>query len=334
MVSITSKNTLPEDSIFKHISSSHMEALIYMDGRRKGTIKSIKTPWPIVNEMLSGGLEWNTINIIGGRPGSGKTLAVNNITRSAFDINTDQTFAVLDFQLEMLGRNSSLRLLSSYMGMSMAELKSSKSPVTVEQMVKARDFFNLKKDLPIYEIEKPVTVEGFKKIIRRFYAKFGVPFIVTLDHSILLKKAASERDTLDMLYNLGEALTELKKELPVLFIILSQLNREAESKERLEPYKASNYPNSSDIFGGDALFQHADNVLILDRPTKRNLTNYGPHKWIVDDHKYIACHLLKARDGEPCMWWMNGDFANMRILELNKSDYPKMGSSFKSKLSD
>ncbi len=65
-----------------------------------------------------------------------------------------------------------------------------------------------------------------------------------------------------MLYELGEALTELKKQYPVWFIILSQLNRDINKPERNKNGQASNFISESDLFGADALMQHADNVYV------------------------------------------------------------------------
>ena len=48
------------------------ESALYIDGRRKGTIKSLKTPWEKYNNVSMQGIEWNTIHSFGGM--SGKIL--------------------------------------------------------------------------------------------------------------------------------------------------------------------------------------------------------------------------------------------------------------------
>jgi hypothetical protein len=72
--------------------------------------------------------------------------------------------------------------------------------------------------------------------------------IVTLDHSVLLRKAKGQ-STIDMLNELGEVCTELKKRYPIAFIILSQLNRDVQNPVRCENGKYGNYIIESDIFG-------------------------------------------------------------------------------------
>ena len=64
---------------------SFNEALKYMLDRQSGKEKvHIQTPWPKFNDAVTDGLEWNTLTVIGGRPGSGKTLIKDQIIRESF----------------------------------------------------------------------------------------------------------------------------------------------------------------------------------------------------------------------------------------------------------
>ena len=87
------------------------EALKYMFRRSTGEEKSIYTPWPKFNDAATDGLEWNTLTVIGGRPGSGKTLIKDQIIRESFALNPNDNFRVLEFQFEMVGRTSAIREL-------------------------------------------------------------------------------------------------------------------------------------------------------------------------------------------------------------------------------
>ncbi len=89
--------------------SSFNTALKYMLDRSTGEEKSIYTPWNKFNDAGTDGLEWNTLTVIGGRPGSGKTLIKDQIVREAFALNPDDDFRVLEFSFEMVGRNSAIR---------------------------------------------------------------------------------------------------------------------------------------------------------------------------------------------------------------------------------
>ena len=51
-----------------------VESLAYLQGRMRGTITSIKTPWDSFNEATINGIEWHSTTVIGARPATGKTI--------------------------------------------------------------------------------------------------------------------------------------------------------------------------------------------------------------------------------------------------------------------
>ena len=78
---------------------SFNEALKYMLDRQSGKEKSIQTPWPKFNDAVTDGLEWNTLTVIGGRPGSGKTLIKDQIIREYLFLILKKTTEFLSFNL-------------------------------------------------------------------------------------------------------------------------------------------------------------------------------------------------------------------------------------------
>ena len=94
------------------------DSLKYLQGRMQGQIRSLKTPWLKFNDAMTDGIEWNTLNVLGGRPASGKTLIVEQIVRESFPLNPGENFRVLQFQFEMLARTSAIREYSSVVGKS------------------------------------------------------------------------------------------------------------------------------------------------------------------------------------------------------------------------
>ena len=104
----------------------------------------------------------------------------------------------------------------------------------------------------------------------------------------------------------------LKKKIKSSYLILSQLNRAIESPERkLNP--DLHFPQKSDVFGADALFQYSDLVIIPHRPEMLGITQYGPYGWAVKDLIYF--HYIKVRSGEPIVAKMINDLKHNRILE-------------------
>jgi len=324
----------------------YKDALKYMKGKQQGNITSYKTPWPKFNDATMQGLEFNTITLIGGRPASGKTLLVDQIVREGFKLNPGMNLRVLQFQLEMFGRTSKLREFSAITSKTYKELCSSSDDSSViddktielchKHAIEAAKY-------PIDVVDDPVSVVEFKKTIISYMETHassltkvvkGHPVkikqykktVVTLDHSVLIKKDKSESSKQETLANLGEACTELKKKYPIAFILLTQLNRETDRPERNEDGKYGNYILESDIYGGDGLLQHADIVIGVNRPAKRFIKTYGPDNYIIEDENTLVFHWIKSRNGETGMSFFKAEFHKMSIAEMNT---PGQSSSFK-----
>lgn len=73
----------------------------YVEDRRKGLIKSLKTKYPKLNSFLMGGLEFNTILCISALSGGGKSALSKTIRDSLADLNKDQRFKQYIFNMEI-----------------------------------------------------------------------------------------------------------------------------------------------------------------------------------------------------------------------------------------
>jgi replicative DNA helicase len=304
-----------------------LDSLNYMKGRQEGRIKSLKTPWDKFNDATTDGLEWHSMTVIGGRPGSGKTLIKDQIVREAFKLNQGDSFRVLEFQFEMLARTSAIREYSSVLGKSYKYLCSADGKLTTEDLQKCYQHAVERVKYPIDVVENPITVNELKEIVQHYMNHNAIrdedknfvaytKTVVTLDHSLLLKKAPFEKDKYDTLYNLGEAITELKRRFPIAFIILTQLNRGIDNPERNEDGKYGNYILESDIFGSDALLQHADTLVGINRPGKQKIKLYGPDRYLIEDDRILVLHFLKCRNGDNRMSFFRAEFEKMRISEM------------------
>ena len=109
----------------------------------------------------------------------------------------------------------------------------------------------------------------------------------------------------------------MKKKYPVSFLILSQLNRGSDSPERNKPGTYGNYILDSDIYGSDALLQHADIVIGINRPFDRRLNIYGPDRLIIKDENLLVFHFLKSRNGTTRIGFYSLDRSTMRFIELD-----------------
>jgi len=317
---------MEKKKLWKDQKQGFLDSLVYLKGRKDGEIRSLKTPWEKFNDATTDGLEWHSMTVIGGRPGSGKTLIKDQLVRESFRLNPDETFRVLEFQFEMLARTSAIREFSSVLGKSYKYLCSADGQLSNEDLAVCYEHAKERVKIPIDIVEEPITVNELKEVIVDYMNTHAtkddegiVQFtktIVTLDHSLLLKKAPFEKDKFDTLYNLGEAITELKRKYPIAFIILTQLNRGIDHPERNEDGKYGNYILESDIFGSDALLQHADTLIGINRPAKQKIRFYGPDRYIIENDRVLVLHFLKCRNGDNRMSFFRAEFERMRISEM------------------
>jgi replicative DNA helicase len=299
------------------------KALYKIKARHNGELKSLKTAWVNFNDAFCDGLEWRTITVVGARPGTGKTLFMEQLVNDVIKMNPDQKFRVLKFQFEMLDETNGIRKLSMNVGSDYNTLMSKGKPIDKGIFQKCVQFYE---DTASYDmvdvVYDPCTVEEMCATIHAYMLenKTDEGFtntLVTIDHSALFKTGGKYKDKFEMLYGLGEALTEMKKKFPVAFLVLSQLNRNVETPERAKDGTYGNYILDSDLYGSDALLQHADVVLGINRPYNRKIKFYGPERYIINNPDLLVFHILKSRNGFMGMTFFKLDRVIMRIVEVD-----------------
>lgn len=308
--------------IWKRYGDLMMDGVTYLNNRASGKTKSLRTLWPSFNKIGLNGMEWQSLYVIGARPGIGKTLIAGSITRDLQRLNPDQTFSVLHFQFEMLGRNMAIRELSSASNLDVRYLQSAQDngtpPLSEQDYNKLVIYAQKQGHRREYVVDTATTVAQMQEIVEKFYMETKLPFVVTLDHTLLVKKGASETSKQQTLELLAIAMTNLKNKYPVIFIVLTQLNREIDNTDRHVAGKLSQYPSESDVFGSDSLLQCSDVMIAVNKPSKQQLQIYGPHRWIIEPHMkdYLAFHVLKNRFGEPSIQWYHAHYKTMTLDEV------------------
>ena len=301
------------------------EGLEYIEDRKIGKIKSIKTPWLGVNKASINGLEWGSMMTIGARPGAGKTLIVSQFLREIHKNNPTQKFNILEFQFEMGPKQSATREFAAQTALDYNVVLSTEREIetfSVNLMKQHLQDIRDGHDNGIFrkQINRSLSHPEIRKAVHMAYAEMGgKPLIITIDHSWLIKKSPDEREKISTLYNTVEMLMQLKNELPIIVLMITQLNRSIEEPTRKTPGTIGNYPTSSDIFGGDALMQGSDMVVVLSRPAKNDIWIYGPKGYIVKDDD-IFMHLLKVRNGgdDVNVLFMKAEFKKQQMIEVSE----------------
>lgn len=173
---------------------------------------------------------------------------------------------------------------------------------------------------PIYLVDRAGTVPEIRNTIMDFavtrkLAERKRGLVVTLDHTLLTKgqRGDNEKAIVD---ELSKMFVELKKEcidmgVKIIIIMLSQLNRDIESKDRVTN-PLLHYPTKNDIFAASSVFYCSDYVLISHKPSIVNgiqqfygpprtprypqgLPVYNPYE---PSQAMVYWHLIKCRFGD------------------------------------
>ena len=305
----------------RHIEHPTREALKYIDSRRKGTVKSLRTRWKKFNRACNGGIEPNVILSIGGGSGMGKSSFVNTLESDLLDLNPDQDFVVLSFSFEMLGYRNVGRKLSYKTKKTTSELyngdpdKKTISDNEFDTLIKEGEII---RQYPIYYVDRPGTVEQIKNTIEyfRMTTAKGKWLVIILDHSLLVRprNGDGERETIA---NLQRLFMEVKKWGRISIIQLTQLNRNIELPERISN-PVMHYPKRSDVFASDSIFHASDYMMVIHRPEILHIERYGPNKLPTKDLVFL--HILKNRDGEAKVLTFKNNLKYNSIEELSTEE--------------
>ena len=327
--------------IYRHISHAAKQAANYIDGRRKGNIKSLKVSHDKLNTALLDGFEWNKIVTLAGLSGSGKSLILEQWKRDLFLLNSNEKFKVLSFEFEMLGRDQIARNVSGQTGKSTKELFSANGKfMSDEEYSAVLSIIKEISNFDIYYVDNTGTVEEIKKTILNFAEEFDLQgsdtgLIITLDHVLLTKGKQGEQEK-SKLVELYDMCMEVKKffdhnGMKILFLLLSQLNRDIESPDRVLNSKL-HYPQRSDIFGSSHVFFSSDVVIVSHRPAKiPGIKWYGlpygetypqglPIKCPEDPSRdMIYWHVLKNRSDDDTTLMMVENFKESKVIDYETS---------------
>lgn len=188
------------------------------------------------------------------------------------------------------------------------------------------DTFRYLASLPIYLCEIPGVVDEVYNTIMEFIRTRNLAarkrkLIVTLDHTLLTKGATSdsEKRVIDQLY---QSFVTLKKvcetmDVPILIIILSQLNRDIERPERVTNPRL-HYPTKNDIFAASSVYYCSDYVLISHKPNVVNGigSHYGPPLG-VEYPKGLPIYVPDGSD-RPMVYWhvIKNRFGKVGIIPM------------------
>jgi replicative DNA helicase len=288
------KNVL-ERYNFHTISQAYDKASKVINDKRLGITKPFKTPWKRLNKALGGGLLPGTNYIIGGRPGVGKSAFSNalifGVTKYAD--NNEMKYIVLYWTFEMPSYQQIIRQLSYELKMSVQQLHSSDRYLEEEYMHAIEDNKDLFDKKNVYFNSTSTTAETVYTVNRECHLEYPDHQIINiLDHSRLISSSTKTTEE-ERITKLLTVFTECARQYDSINIVLSQLNRNIESNDRIR----NPIPYLSDYFGSDAVGQFGNVCIILQRPEMYNIQEYCG---VSNPKNMLFAHIVKNRDGDIC----------------------------------
>lgn len=316
-----SSNELLKELHFQHMQIAVRQSIAVVDSARKGEREILPTKWPRLNKNLLGGLQPGKMYVVSGRPGVAKSTFSNQMVFDILDLAALEKKKVVVFywSFEMPGYQQILRSASKDTGKQMADLYSVDrvlDEVAFDVFVKSVSKFV---KYPIYFQNRPRSVQFMVEACEKFSKLNPHVLILNLiDHSRLVLGHEADKE-MERLNKLSKGCMYMQSTIgvesspKVINILLSQLNRAIEDKERA---KDQYQPLLTDLFGGDSIGQDAHVVMMLQRPNDL----YGiTAQYCGEDPKgLLAVHIEKNRDGMLGMIPYDFDGSRFTITERKK----------------
>lgn len=284
----------------EHIGDGLSEYLQFLEENQIDQV-GIPTGFPVFDEAIGGGLRRGTVNVIGARPKTGKTLLADNM---GFHIANKLKIPVLNMDTEMSKKDHIHRLMAMNTEIEIKKIETGKagdSPNNKSKMQKAIIDLN---ETPLYH--KVIAGKSFDEqlsIMKRWLLKTvglnddgtAKNCVIIYDYLKLMDASGISSDMKEYQV-LGFMMTALhnfavKYQIPILAFI--QLNRDGITKE-----------STDSASGSDRIIWLCSNFSIFKRKSDEEIAEDGPnegnrklvplisrHGGGLDDNDYINCHM-------------------------------------------
>lgn len=259
-------------------------------------VSFMATGFPHLDEVVMPdvGNQW----VIAGRPSMGKTILAENITRHI--AKTTGKAAVI-FSLEMNKKDMTRRMMSAEGSIPVQALK---KEVSEDNYARLFATISTTKDANIHvNDDRSITVSGIKTELARIHRQEGEIGVVMVDYLQIMKEVIEAgSDKHNKIAEVSRALRAIAQQYNCLMILLSQVNRQCESR----PDKR---PHMGDLKESSAIEQDADIITMV----------YRQDKYEVDHQKHtnvVEVIVAKNRNGEDKTIRLNFEGQYSRFTNL------------------
>jgi archaellum biogenesis ATPase FlaH len=266
----------------------------------------VSTGWPQMDRLLYGGFSRGELNIFAGGSGSGKSLVMMNIALNWVQQGLHGVYITLELSEELTG----LRTAAMLTDMSTKDIRKDKEQAALKiKMVGRKAGSYQVKALPAQS-----NINDIRAFLKEYQIKTGqrVDFIM-VDYLDLLMPVSAKVSPNDLFVKdkyVSEELRNLAKELGILLVTASQLNRSAVEEIEFD---------HSHISGGISKINTADNVFGIF--TSRSMRERGKYQ--------IQCMKSRSSTGVGQKIDLEYNIETMRITDEGGEDggYNKPQSS-------
>ena len=257
----------------------------------------VSTGWPQMDKILYGGFSRGELNIFAGGSGSGKSLVMMNIALSWLQAGLSGVYISLELSEELCA----LRTDAMLAGMSTKEIRKDidQTELKVKLVSKKAGQYRIK------AIPAQSNINDIRSYIKEVQVQTGIKVdFVMCDYLDLLMPVSAKVSPNDLFVKdkyVSEELRNLAKELNVLFVTASQLNRSAVEEVEFD---------HSHISGGISKINTADNVFGIF--TSRAMKERGKYQ--------IQCMKSRSSTGVGMKIDLDYNIETMRITDPGEDE--------------
>jgi KaiC/GvpD/RAD55 family RecA-like ATPase len=257
----------------------------------------VSTGWPQLDNILYGGMSRGELNIFAGGSGSGKSLVMMNIALNWVQMGLHGVYVTLELSEELTGLRTAAMLTNS----STKDIRKDKDTAALKiKMVGKKSGSYQVKYMPAQS-----NINDIRSFIKEYQIKTGnkIDFMM-IDYLDLLMPVSAKVSPNDLFVKdkyVSEELRNLAKELGVLMITASQLNRSAVEEVEFD---------HSHISGGISKINTADNVFGIF--TSRAMKERGRYQ--------IQCMKSRSSTGVGMKIDLEYNIDTMRITDSGADD--------------
>ncbi|MGH7743265.1 MAG: replicative DNA helicase [Candidatus Dormibacteria bacterium] len=209
----------------------------------------VPTPWPELNELLSGGFHPGRSYVVAGRPGGGKTTMGLNAAAGV----AEQGFPTLVVSQEMSSFEVTGKVLAAGGHAEYGEIV--RQSMSDDTAYRIAEYGDTNREMPLWVIDKPgLSIEYVAAVARSVKRKHGLSLLF-VDYIQLIEPTSRRVVREQQVAHISRSIKLLANELGCAVVTAAQLNR--------ENIKSNRRPTLADLRESGSVEQDADAVVLL-----------------------------------------------------------------------